>query len=163
MCSSYTGPNLFIRTRAGKLAQLNYGVEGWRSENSRFESAAMVIANDGYKRTHTNRPDGASRDFCIILRKPLSLVVAPTRVINCYASSVRKYMKGRTNHVYMRKSQKSSTYLHPKMLKIFFEGSPSRQGYSHLIGHNIYENACVQLKTTWWHRFRTKSIFLMAI
>ena len=26
------------------------------------------------------------------------------------------------------------------MLKIFFEGTPSRQGCSHLIGHNIYEN-----------------------
>ena len=40
----------------------------------------------------------------------------------------------------MRKSQKSSTYLHPKMLKIFVEGTPLRQGFSHLIGHNIYEN-----------------------
>ena len=50
---------------------------------------------------------------------------------------------------HMRKSQKSSTYLHPKMLKIFFEGTPSRRGCSHLIGHNIYENARVQSKTTW--------------
>ena len=65
--------------------------------------------------------------------------------------------------MYMRKSQKSSTYLHPKMLKIFFEGTPSRQGFFHLIGHNIYENASVQSKTTWRHLFRTKSIFLMGI
>ena len=34
------------------------------------------------------------------------------------------------------------------MLKIFFEGTLSRQGCSHLIGHNIYENARVQSKTT---------------
>ena len=30
------------------------------------------------------------------------------------------------------------------MLKIFFEGT--RQGFSHLIGHNIYKNASVQSK-----------------
>ena len=63
----------------------------------------------------------------------------------------------------MRKSQKSSTYLQFKMLKIFFEGTPLRQGCSHLIGHNIYENAGVQSKTTGRHLFRTKSIFLMGI
>ena len=50
------------------------------------------------------------------------------------------------------------------MLKIFFEGTPLRQGCStHLIGHNIYENARVQSKTTGRHLFRTKSIFLMGI
>ena len=46
------------------------------------------------------------------------------------------------------------------MLKIFFEGTPSRQGCSHLIGHNIYENARVQSKTTWRHLFTTKPFFL---
>ena len=59
--------------------------------------------------------------------------------------------------------KKTSTYLHLKMLKIFFEGTPSRRVCSHLIRHNIYENARVQSKTTWWHRFRTQSIFLMGI
>ena len=50
--------------------------------------------------------------------------------------------------------KKSSTYLHHKMLKIFFAGTPSRQGFSHLIVHNIYENASVQSKTTWRYLFR---------
>ena len=39
------------------------------------------------------------------------------------------------------------------MLKIFFEGTPSRQIATMLflfdIGHNIYENARVQSKTAW--------------
>ena len=42
--------------------------------------------------------------------------------------------------------KKSSSYLHPKMLKIFFEGTPSRQGCSHFIGHNIYEKRSCSIK-----------------
>ena len=47
------------------------------------------------------------------------------------------------------------------MLKFFFEGTPSRQGCSHLIGHNIYENTGVQSKTTGRHLFKKKNPFFL--